>query len=273
MAPRSWDENTTRVEGKPLGTCGDFRAGESGGMLRKWHWIWFLLGVSLIHAEDADNIARIHVEAIGGKMRLGLLQSLQAEGQVFIDGRTLEFTLIAQRPNRLRMETRSGERTIVQATDGVNPPWQMFTGSQPGKPANLTGDESREFAADAEFDDPLVNYAAKGYTLDYAGKMDWNGKQVFRLFVTRRFIAGYYLLIDTETYFIVGKQAIRRLEFGREVSIETRYEDFRPVAGIIMPHRVIVTGEGKPLHETVMRRVQANVPVREGIFAKPEAED
>ncbi|MCB1103979.1 MAG: hypothetical protein H7A44_13410 [Opitutaceae bacterium] len=239
-------------------------------MLRQWLWILFLLGASLLPAEDADNIARIHVEAIGGKMRLSLLQSLQAEGQVFIDERRLDFTLVAQRPNRLRMETRSGERRIVQATDGVNPPWQMFVGANPGKPTNLTGNEAREFAADAEFDDPLVDYAAKGYTLDYAGKVDWNGKQVFRLFVTRRFIAGYYLLIDTETYFIVGKQAVRKLEFGREVSIETRYEDFRPVAGIIMPHRVIVTGEGRPLHETVMRRVQANVPVPDGIFAKPE---
>jgi hypothetical protein len=239
-------------------------------MLRQWHWILFLLGASLLPAEDADNIARIHVEAIGGKMRLSLLQSLQAEGQVFIDERRLDFTLVAQRPNRLRMETRSGERRIVQATDGVNPPWQMFVGANPSKPTNLTGNEAREFAADAEFDDPLVDYAAKGYTLDYAGKVDWNGKQVFRLFVTRRFIAGYYLLIDTETYFIVGKQAVRKLEFGREVSIETRYEDFRPVAGIIMPHRVIVTGEGRPLHETVMRRVQANVPVPDRIFAKPE---
>lgn len=240
-------------------------------MWRKWQWILFWLAAPLIHAEDADNIARIHVEAIGGKMRLGLLQSLQAEGQVFIDDRRLDFTLIAQRPNRLRMETRSGERTIVQATDGANAPWQMFTGANPSKPTSLIGDESREFAADAEFDDPLVDYAERGYTLDYAGKISWNEKQVFRLFVTRRFTAGYYLLVDTETYFIVEKQAVRRLESGREVSIETRYEDFRPVAGIIMPHRIIALAEGKPLHETVMRRVQANVSVRDGIFTKPVA--
>lgn len=241
------------------------------GMWRKWHWILFWLAAPLMHAEDADNIARIHVEAIGGKMRLGLLQSLQAEGQVFIDGRRLDFTLIAQRPNRLRMETRSGERTIVQATDGVNAPWQILAGANSGKPTSLIGEESREFAADAEFDDPLVDYAERGYTLDYAGKIQWDGKQVFRLFVTRRFTAGYYLLVDTETYFIVGKQAVRKLESGREISIETRYEDFRPVAGIIMPHRMIATAEGKPLHETVMRRVQANVPVRDGIFEKPVA--
>lgn len=204
-------------------------------------------------------------------MRLGLLQSLQAEGQVRIDGRRLEFSLLAQRPNRLRMETRAGERTIVQATDGVNPPWQMFSGAPPGPPVLLTGDEAREFAADAEFDDPLVDYAEKGYTLDYAGKIEWEGKTVWRVFVTRRFIAGYYLLLDPETYFIVGKQAVRKLEFGREVALETRYEDFRPVGGIIMPHRITVTAEGKQLHETTLRRVQPNVPVPEGSFTKPRS--
>lgn len=240
-------------------------------MMRSWFLLLLLFTGPLLRAENADNLARIHVEAIGGKMRLGLLQSLQAEGEVLIDGRRLEFTLLAQRPNRLRMETRSGERSIVQATDGVNPPWQMNPAAKPLKPSYITGDESREFAADAEFDDPLVDYAAKGYTLDYAGKLSWHGKTVFRLLVTRRHIAGYHLLLDTETYFIVGKQAVRRLEFGREVAIETRYEDFRPVGGIIMPHRVIVTGDGKPLHETILRRVRPNVAVPDGVFTMPSA--
>lgn len=241
-------------------------------MMRFWLGVFVWVMVPLLHGEDADMLARIHVEAIGGKLRMGRLQSLRAEGEVQIDGRHMVFTLLAQRPNRLRMETRSGDRTIVQATDGVNPPWQMLSGDQLGKPTLITGDEAREFAADAEFDDPLVDYDAKGYTIDYAGKMEWAGKQVFRVLVTRRFTAGFYLLLDPETYFIVGKQAVRKLEFGREVSIETRYEDFRPVGGIIMPHRFVTTAAGKPLHETNLLRVQANVAVPEDSFARPKTE-
>lgn len=228
------------------------------------------MSCGILRAEDADNLARIHVEAIGGKNRLALLRTLQVDGQVTIDGRYLEFTLYAERPNKLHMETRSSNRVIVQATDGVNPPWQMDPNANPLKPTYMTGDEAREFAADAEFDDPLVDYASKGYTLDYAGTATWEGKKVFRLLVTRGFIASYYLMLDAETYFIVGKEAVRKLEFGREVPIETRYEDFRPVAGIIMPHRIVVTTEGRTLHETVLRRVQPNVAVPKGMFAMPK---
>jgi hypothetical protein len=67
----------------------------------------------------------------------------------------------------------------------------------------------------------------------------------------------------------VGKKSVRDLGFGREIPIETRYDDFRPVAGIIMPHRVVVTSEDKPLHETRMRHVRPNAPVPPNAFAMP----
>jgi len=228
-----------------------------------------LSGAGSIMAEEADNLARIHLEAIGGKMRLNLLNSLQVSGHVIIDGRILNFNLLAQRPNRIRMETRASEHVVVQATDGVNPPWQMDPDANPLKPRLITGDEAREFAADAEFDDPLVDYAAKGYTLDFAGMDRLDGRTMFKLLVTRRMQVSYYLLLDAETYFIAAKQAVRRLEFGREVQIETRYEDYRPVGGIIMPHRISVTADGKPLHETFLNKVRPNVPVPPDSFTMP----
>jgi hypothetical protein len=238
----------------------------------RYRWLLLLVcfaGCSLLHAEDADNLARIHVEAIGGKMRLNLLQSLRVQGNVMIDGRYLEFSLLAQRPNRIRMETRTSEHTIVQATDGVNPPWQMDPQAEPLTPRIIAGKEALEFSADAEFDDPLVDYESKGYTVDYAGTISVNGRRLFRLLITRRNSVAYHLLLDAETYFIAGKQAVRDMGYGREVKIETWYEDFRPVGGVIMPHRIRVTADGKPLHETVLQKVEPNVAVPTGIFTMP----
>lgn len=231
--------------------------------------LFALLTAFAARAEDAASLARIHEEAIGGRLRLGLLQTMRVDGEVLIDGRRLEFSLWAERPNKIRMETRTDDHMIVQATDGVNSPWQMDPNAETPKPTYLPASASLEFSADAEFDDPLVNYEAKGYTLDYAGTEDWYGRRAFKLFVTRRHVTGYYLLVDAETYFIVGKKSVRDLGFGREIPIETRYDDFRPVAGIIMPHRVVVTSEGKPLHETRMRRVRPNAPVPPNAFAMP----
>lgn len=244
--------------------------GDVGRMRR----IGFLLGLVLLsafvsRANEAGNLARIHVEAIGGKHRLGLLQSLKVKGHVNIDERWLNFTLWAQRPNRVRIETRASDHVLVQATDGVNPPWAMNPEAAKLKPSRMVGDEARGFSNDAEFDDPLVDYEARGFTLDYAGEIEWEGRKTHRILVTRNYVDGYYLMLDAETYFITGKQSVRKTELGREASIETVYSDFRPVAGIIMPHRFVVKADGRTLHETVLQKVEPNASIPAGSFTMP----
>lgn len=232
-----------------------------------------LLGVTFgwgsAGAIEPDQLTRIHLEAIGGGERLAKLTTLRARGYVRIENRYLQFTLLAERPNRVRMETHTLDHVIVQATDGVNPPWQMDPRDEPPQSRLITGVEAREFAADAEFDDPLVNSAEKGYTLDFAGETAWDGRPAIRLLVTRRLVDSFYLFIDPETFFIVGKQAVRRLDYGREIKMETFYRDFRPVAGVIMPHRILVHADGKFLHETVIQKVEPNVPLPAGSFTRP----
>ncbi len=229
-----------------------------------------VLAAAGLRADTADDVARIHTEAIGGKVRMSRMTSLQAAGRVLIDGREMSFKLIAERPNRLRMETQVQGKRVIQATDGVAPPWQLNPDASPPVATDLTGDEAQEFAADSEFDDPLVDYAARGYALDYAGEHMVGGRRVIKLLVTRRLVRSYFLLLDAETYFIVSKQATRT-RGGREVPIETRYDDFRPVAGVILPHRYAVYADGRLLHETILEMVKPNAPVPPGSFTPPAA--
>lgn len=228
----------------------------------------FFALVGAARADSADDIARIHTEAIGGRQRMNLLRTLRARGLVNIGDRVLTFLLIAERPNRLRMETQAQGRRLIQGTDGVALPWQLDPDANPPRVTRLEGEEAREFAADAEFDDPLVDYAARGYALDYAGETQVNGRRAMRLLVTRRLVDSYQLLLDAETYFILKKIATR-VRGAREVRIETVYDDFRPVAGVILPHRYVVSADGRPLHETVLEAVEPNAPVPEDSFTAP----
>lgn len=220
-----------------------------------------------VRADSADSVAQIHTEAIGGKERMSRMTSLQASGRVLIDGRVMTFSLIAERPNRLRMETQVAGKRLIQATDGVAAPWQ-FNPDAAGGVTDLTGEEAQEFAADSEFDDPLVDYAARGYAVDYAGEQVVDGRRLIKLLVTRRFVHSYFLLLDAETYFIVSKLATR-IRNGREVPVVTRYDDFRPVAGVILPHRYAVYADGRLLHETILETVKSNVPVPPDSFTRP----
>ena len=227
-----------------------------------------LLLVPVTRADSADDVARIHIEAIGGKLRMNLLRTLRATGRVNIDGRVLTFRLLAERPNRLRMETQSGSRRIIQATDGVAAPWQLDPAAQPARVNQLEGEEAREFASDAEFDDPLVDFAARGYAIDYAGEAQVGDRRAIKLLVTRRFVDTFQLLVDAETYFILQKVSVR-VRQGRQVRMEITYDDHRPVAGIIIPHRYLTYADGRLLHETILESVEANAPVPPDSFTAP----
>lgn len=230
--------------------------------------ITLLIGLAVpgLRADRADDIARIHIEAIGGRMRINLVTTLAATGRVEIDGREMNFRLLAERPNRLWMETEFAGRRLVQGTDGESPPWQFNPDDQPVMVTRLTGQQARDFAADAEFDDPLVDYAERGYVLDYAGEATVDGRKVLKLLVTRRLVDSYFLLVDAETYFIT-RRVTPEVRGGLEVVRETIYDDFRPVGGVIMPHRITVRVGDRLLHDTIMVTVTPNARVPAGSFA------
>jgi hypothetical protein len=238
--------------------------------MRVSRWMLLLLLVLPIpgRADSADDVARIHMEAIGGRQRMNLLQTLRATGRVVIDGRTMTFTLLAERPNRLRMETRSGDRRIIQATNGVDAPWQLLSDDQPPRITRLQDFAAREFAADAEFDDPLVDHAARGYALDYAGTAQVGERPAIRILVTRRLVDSFELLVDAETYFIL-KRISRLTRQGLEIVTEIVYEDHRPVGGVIIPHRYFKYADGRLLYESRFESVEANVPVPPDSFNPP----
>lgn len=211
---------------------------------------------------------QLHREAMGGMARLEALVAMRAVGHVVTAGQRLEFELIAQRPNCVRITMRGGERTLVQGCDGVNPPWRW----EPGKPqsaALMKTTEGRDFAADAEFDDPLVSSPDRGYRLDFAGRVAWRDQQVSKILVTRNGMAPAFLLVDPETFFIVARLTSRRLPSGRELVVETRYDRYRPVAGVILPHRVETFVDGQRTGELVLTTVQSIARPPAETFAMP----
>lgn len=81
-----------------------------------------LLGAAGARADRMDDIAAIHVEAIGGRARIEALGALRATGQVVTGGQRARFVLIAARPNRIQLETEAGGRTLVQ---GILLPYEI----------------------------------------------------------------------------------------------------------------------------------------------------
>jgi hypothetical protein len=224
----------------------------------------------LSRADTAADLARIHLEAIGGKARIAALKSMRATGNVVVGGSQVRFAMTAARPNKVRVETDNGGRTLVQGTDGVEPPWEFDTGSWPPKYRSMADNVARVFAADAEFDDPLVAAASRGYSFDYAGEFDAEGRKLLRILVTRKLTDTFSVFLDPNTFFIVMRAEQRTTVAGRKIHVVTHFDDFRPVDGVLLPHRITVVTDGRLTQQTRIDRIEANPELKEGVFSRPK---
>ena len=225
---------------------------------------------SVARADRAEEIARIHLEAIGGQKRIDALKSLRATGHVIMGGKQLRFSMLAARPAFVRVETEQGGRTLVQAYDGTAPPWEFDTGTWPPKYREMNPSSARTFAADADFDDPLLGGEARGYTLEFAGEMTVDGRKLLRVLVTRRLADTFSVMVDDETFFIVMRIEHRESAGGRRLQLVTHYEDYRPVDGVLLPHTITLAVDGKGTQQTKIGRIEPNPKWEEGAFSRPK---
>ncbi len=219
-------------------------------------------------ADFAQDLVRIHTEAVGGRARVDALKALKATGVTRNERGELRFTLWAARPNRIRTEVSLGLRTSVQVWDGKTEPWRAD--SQARRIVTLGGEAAEEFKAEAEFDDPLLASADRRVALDYIGTVELEGRELLKVLVTRNFTETSFVYLDAATYLIVRTDVVRRRR-GGEVVLRTDYSDFRLVAGVILPHRLVASRNGKQLHETIIERMEPNPNLPAGIFKLPSS--
>lgn len=228
-----------------------------------------LLGVvSLAPASEeppvdfAADLARIHIESIGGAEKVAALKALRAVGTTRLSGGSLTFVMWAQRPNRVRVETTGGAIRITRGYDGVNAPW-VRVGDKPAMA--LGGPDAADFVRDAEFDDPLYEPAAHGVTLEYTGEIEVHGLVWSRIRATGP--GGVSVLyIDGDRMLV--RRDIQRTIRGQEVTEETYFSDFRPVGGVLLPHLIEVRVGNNVLHETTLEHVDANPFMLTGFFSQ-----
>lgn len=225
---------------------------------------------SQARAMPMNDLIRIHAEALGGSQRIEALKALRASGHVVAGNQRLRFTMYAARPDQVRLETQSGARTLVQATDGKEPPWEFDTGTWPPRYRAMAESNVKTFTADAEFDDPLIAGAKRGYTFDYAGEVEVDDRKLLRVLVTRKMTETFSLLLDARSYLILLRVEQRQTIGGRPSQVVTRFDDFRPVEGVLMPHEITLMIDGKVSQQTKIERIDANPTITADTFTRPK---
>ena len=133
----------------------------------------------------------------------------------------------------------------------------------------MTAEELKGAAGQAELDGPLIDYRAKGYSVELLGKETVEGRANYKLAVTLSPGVVRHLYLDAETLLETKVDGTRRLR-GKDRKLETFFRDYRRVQGLLVPHTVETKVEGAPKAGAMtIERVELNPSLEDALFAPP----
>ena len=227
-----------------------------------------LLAASAAPAQTVDDVVRRYLEARGGLAKLRAVQSLRLTGTMELPGVSAPFVLELKRPGKMRTEFTVEGQTGVRAWDG-RVAWEQLP--LPGeRPRLMDPEEAAEARAQADVDfSPLVDAAAKGYTVELEGRDRLPGGDTWKLVVRGKDGPPRTMHLDARTHLVVETVDRRKVD-GQEVEFVTEIGDYRAVAGLVFPHRMEVGPKGSPERQRlVVRKVEIDPPLDDSRFAMP----
>jgi hypothetical protein len=223
---------------------------------------------------SAAQIAERNVQARGGLAAWRAVQSIQMSGLLDAGGSNnarLPYTLQMKRPHYQRVTIQFQGQTAVQVYDGQNG-WKLRPFLNRNDVEPFSEEEKQRVLHQNDLDGPLIDYAAKGSTLELEGTELVEGKANYRMKLTTKDGTARRIWIDGATFLeskIEGNP--RRLD-GRMRRVENMLSDYRKVEGVLIPFVSEARVEGAPqARKMTVDKVVLNPPLEDRLFGKPVA--
>jgi hypothetical protein len=217
-----------------------------------------------------DALVAKNVEAKGGADALRAVQSLRLQGKMLVNQGQIEFayTQTKKRPGQVRTEATLQGMTLVQAYDGAEG-WKISPFGGRKDPEKMSVDDAKSLVEDAEIDGPLVDWQAKGSTVEYLGPEDVDGTLAHKLKVVRKNGDVSYVYLDPD-HFLEIRILTQRTEQGAQVELETDLGDYEKIAGVFFPFSIEAGPKGSSdKQKIIFEKAEANVRVDDAVFKFP----
>ncbi len=217
----------------------------------------------------ADLVAR-HVAALGGLEKLQSIQTLKRIGDVRMMGMEMPLVIYQKRPDKVRTEVEipSMNMEVITAYDGETG-W-MLNPMMGSDPQTMTPEQTRNMLNQVDIDGPLVNYEARGITIEDLGESEAGGKPVRKLRLVRPDGPDVILSLDAETYLVVKSEGPGSdPQTGETVTTEVYFSDYRPVEGVMMPHALEVHLRGEKFQDISFTAIVVNPELNDRLFTMP----
>jgi hypothetical protein len=218
-------------------------------------------------APSAAQIAERHVTAIGGLDRVHALRSISYSGVYRESGVSLAASQTFMRPYYEVVDPHL-QPAIKEGFDGR--PWEYYAAF--GVVLRTAGAPGMATTHASEFDDSLVDYAAKGERIALNGETSIEGRPSFDVLVTLRDGFQKHLYVDERTYLIAAtRQTAKVHAFGERVTSQSVNGGYRRIAGVLLPtwSREVALATGRELNRLTWTHIAVNLQLPVSMFSPP----
>ena len=219
-----------------------------------------------------DELVTKNIEAKGGAEALRALQSLKMTGRLIVNEGQLQlaYSETKKRPDEVRSEITLQGMTAVEAYDGKEG-WKISPFQGRKDPEKMSADDIKPLMEDAEIDGPLVDWKAKGSTLEYIGREDVDGTSAYKIKLVRKNGDVSFVYLDPD-HFLEIRILTQRIRHGAQEEVETDVGDYEKIGGVFIPFSIEDGRKGDPdKQKIIIDKAEANVPVDDAIFRFPAA--
>ncbi len=219
-------------------------------------------------AVTVEDIVARNLAAKGGVEKLRAVTSVKMAGRVKGPAGETPTTSWAKRPNKMRREQITDGQIYVLGFDGMTV-WQINPLVSP-KAREITGPQADKTRQDAgDFDTPLLDYKARGTTVELIGTEAVQGINMHRLRLTWKNGTIQETYINAET--MLESRTVMQVEQGGRKGIVTlEFSNYKEVDGLTVPFHIRQLHNGRLMVEITYDTCQFNALMADTLFAMPK---
>jgi len=186
------------------------------------------------------------------------------------EGMEAPITIEYKRPDKVRMEFELQGMTGIRAFDGETG-WFIMPFMGTADPQEMADDQLKEIKEQGDWiGGPLVDFEAKGHTVELVGTEEVEGTEAHKLKITFNDGDVIHMYLDTE-YCLEFKRESRQQMQGMEIEMTATIGDYKEVGDIVIAHSVMSTiGDGTANFDITIDKVELDVDIDDARFIMPE---
>jgi hypothetical protein len=240
--------------------------------MKRWLWlaVTLLCLSALAFSQTVDELVNKNIEAKGGLEKIKAVKTRRMSGRADqAGGPPLAVVIENVRPDEIRQDITIAGMTLVQAYDGKGG-WMIQPFSGRKDPQLMGEDDLRDLTLDADIDGPLVDYKAKGHTVEYLGHDTVDGDDALRLKVTLKNGDIVYYDLDPDTFLEIRRESQEFIRGSVKEQV-TEFGSYKPVDGVMYPFSMSIWPKNDPTQmlTVTFEKVEVNAPLAESLFAVP----